>query len=198
MTVLRLTPAQVKANQVKREAERLRKSCTPEGYNNGFWTEHTACGSDGKPIVIDNRPKPSASFQHHFDQVKSVVAEYMNGTKARSFGIVLPWPPTVNHNSVPTTSGGRTLTEAHRYFRFLVARMVFDAKLPKLYGRLRVYIVAHPPDNRPRDLDNLIKPTLDALQRAGAIENDKNIDDLHIVRSTVEGAGFVDVRVTEI
>jgi crossover junction endodeoxyribonuclease RusA len=54
---------------------------------------------------------------------------------------------------------------------------------------LAVHITACPPDNRRRDLDNLLKATLDAMQHAGLYDDDSQIDSLKITRGPVEKPG---------
>lgn len=49
-------------------------------------------------------------------------------------------------------------------------------------ARLRVVVEAYVPDNRRRDLDNVFKASLDALQSAGVYDDDGQIDDLRIIR----------------
>ena len=49
-------------------------------------------------------------------------------------------------------------------------------------GKLSVAILASPPDNKRRDLDNLLKSLLDALQHAGVYKDDNQIDQLQIAR----------------
>jgi crossover junction endodeoxyribonuclease RusA len=56
---------------------------------------------------------------------------------------------------------------------------------------------AFPPDRRRRDLDNLAKPTLDALEHAGVYEDDSQIDLLIIRRQDVVHGGRLEVSVTE-
>lgn len=160
------------------------------------------CGNCGAPEGQPHLPEcimaapvaPSAAFREAFGKAKDVVAEYMAGDRARRFVLSLPVPQSVNMNTHPTANGGRVLTDSHRAWRSMVALKVFDAKLPKLYGHLRVYIRINAPQ---MDIDNAVKPTLDALQRAGAIENDKHVDDLHIVRSTLIPLGTLDIEVGE-
>jgi Holliday junction resolvase RusA-like endonuclease len=52
-------------------------------------------------------------------------------------------------------------------------------------GRLGVTILLHPPDYRDRDIDNLVKPMLDALEKAGVYENDSQVDAIAVVRGSV-------------
>jgi crossover junction endodeoxyribonuclease RusA len=56
---------------------------------------------------------------------------------------------------------------------------------------------AFPPDRRRRDLDNLAKPTLDALEHAGVYEDDSQIDLLIIRRRDVVDGGRLEASVTE-
>ncbi|NBW20709.1 MAG: RusA family crossover junction endodeoxyribonuclease [Caulobacteraceae bacterium] len=65
----------------------------------------------------------------------------------------------------------------------------------KAAGSVRVVIEAFPPDRRKRDLDNILKSLLDALTHAGVWEDDSQIEDLRIYRSTI--AGMVKVRIYE-
>lgn len=50
--------------------------------------------------------------------------------------------------------------------------------------RLKVDIIAYPPDKRRRDLDNLLKAPQDSLQHAGVFHDDSQIADLRIRRGT--------------
>ena len=56
---------------------------------------------------------------------------------------------------------------------------------------------AFPPDRRRRDLDNLQKPTLDALQHAGIYEDDSQIDLLVTQRCEVVPGGRLEIRLDE-
>ena len=55
-------------------------------------------------------------------------------------------------------------------------------------ARLTVAVVAYPPDRRARDLDNILKAALDALQHARAYEDDSQIDRLIVDRGEVRKA----------
>jgi crossover junction endodeoxyribonuclease RusA len=116
------------------------------------------------------------------------LAEALPGTpKPRKrdavFGLVLPWPPTVNHAYRPGEAfGHRFLTDEQKSFRRTVAQIMMVAKAKPLHGRLALSIVAVPPDNRRRDLSNLIKAVEDALQHAGLFADDEQIDHIELSR----------------
>lgn len=108
----------------------------------------------------------------------------------------LPWPPSVNR--MWRNVGPRTLlSRKGRDYRTAALAYVLDQRVPrqKLKNRLSVEIIAYPPDRRARDLDNLLKGILDALQCCEVIENDSCIDWLSIERGPVGRSGKVLVRV---
>lgn len=110
--------------------------------------------------------------------------------------ILLPWPPTGNHYKRPR---GRTwyLTAQAKAFHRDALEAVREAGNPQFgKARLKVRITAHPPDKRRRDIDNLLKVTLDSLQRVGVYADDCQIDDLRIVRRGPREGGYVVVEIT--
>lgn len=111
--------------------------------------------------------------------------------------LTLPWPPTVNsYYRNGNRPGFRYLTNEAKAFRTHVSLIVGLERARKvLTARLRVVVVANPPDRRERDLDNLHKGLLDALQHAGVYERDSQIDDLRIVRGPVVKGGQVVVSI---
>jgi len=64
-------------------------------------------------------------------------------------------------------------------------------------GRLAVAIEVFPPDQRRRDLDNLLKAIGDSLQHGGAFPDDSQIVWLLIEKAQVVPNGKVMVRITE-
>ena len=105
--------------------------------------------------------------------------------------IVLPWPPSVN-GYWRSVNGRNILSKKGRIYKQAAARAVLAAGANKhLPGRLRVKLVAHPPNNARRDLDNLAKGLLDAMQAAGVYLDDSQIDELTITRAGIEKGGVV-------
>ena len=115
--------------------------------------------------------------------------------------LVLPWPPSENHyrRNVTVNGSSRTLiSKRGREFQALVCDRVRQQGSPKIGGRLAVCIYAMPPDRRRRDLDNVLKATLDSLQRAHVIRDDGDIDDLRIYRGDRIDGGRLVVEIREI
>ena len=127
--------------------------------------------------------------------------------------IVLPWPPSVNRYYRSISKGklaGRVLvSQEGRTYRQEVAVMLDRRRLPMIRDRMRISIEAFPPDRRRRDLDNLLKASLDALVFGvpiaflllfvyvfgGAIEDDSLIDDLRIRRGEVREGGELRIHI---
>jgi crossover junction endodeoxyribonuclease RusA len=104
--------------------------------------------------------------------------------------VTLPFPPSVNTywRMVQVNGKPRMLISARgRAYAATVARWVQD-QAPGLrfthFERLGLHMTVHAPDKRARDLDNLLKASLDALQKAGVFESDSQIDRLFIERGS--------------
>jgi Holliday junction resolvase RusA-like endonuclease len=92
----------------------------------------------------------------------------------------LPYPPSVNHYW--RRVGARTLiSRGGRAFRSAVCSLLAANGIRPLEGPLAIDIRIHPPDRRRRDIDNVQKALLDAMQHGGAY-----LDDSQIVRLTIE------------
>lgn len=101
----------------------------------------------------------------------------------------LPWPPSTNRiwRNVVVAGKPRTLLSADgRAYRALVAKHCLLARANKgITSRVRVDVVAEAPDRRARDLDNILKATLDALTHAGVWQDDSQIDRLQVERGPI-------------
>lgn len=97
---------------------------------------------------------------------------------------MMPWPPTVNHYYTIRSSRKMLSREGRAYKH--TAAMPCDEPFTT---SVSVSIVLSPPDNRKRDIDNCVKPILDALQFAGVFEDDNIVDRLSVVRSEMSFEG---------
>ena len=108
--------------------------------------------------------------------------------------LTVPWPPTVN--TYWRHVGHQTLiSHEGRVYRVTVGRILMAERVPTYRGPLDVCLAAAPPDRRRRDLDNLPKALLDALQRGGLYEDDSQIDRLLIQRCEPTPGGSIVVTV---
>lgn len=109
--------------------------------------------------------------------------------------LTLPWPPTTNH--LHTVVRGRKILSAKgREYRGAVLAACLEQSAPRLgQARVRVSVIAYPPDRRRRDLDNLHKGILDALTFACIFDDDSQIDELSIIRAYPEAPGRVLVTI---
>jgi crossover junction endodeoxyribonuclease RusA len=94
--------------------------------------------------------------------------------------LALPYPPS--NNRYYRHGQGRTYLSAEgRAYRMevLASRPRFGWPVK---GSVSVVIEVTPSKGKGQDLDNVCKAILDGLQFANIIENDRDIDDLRIVR----------------
>lgn len=116
---------------------------------------------------------------------------------AQALVLILPWPPTIN--TYWRRVGNRTILSK-------VARDFRAAALSELHGvqrfapehRLRVHLFLNPPTRQAFDVDNRAKGPLDALQHAGVIPDDSQVDFLSIERGPVIKKGRLTVTIETI
>jgi crossover junction endodeoxyribonuclease RusA len=106
----------------------------------------------------------------------------------------LPYPPSINHYW--RRVGARTLISREgRRFRQRVIAVLVGRRVEPLIGPLAVEVDVYPPDNRRRDLDNVQKSLLDALQHGGAYLDDGQIVHLATARREPMAGGKTVVRI---
>jgi Holliday junction resolvase RusA-like endonuclease len=106
----------------------------------------------------------------------------------------LPYPPSVNHYW--RRVGSRTLiSRGGRAFRRAVCMILASQEVRPLQGDLNVEVVVFPPDNRRRDVDNVQKALLDALEHGGMYSDDNQIVKLAIEKGQVVEGGKTLVRI---
>jgi crossover junction endodeoxyribonuclease RusA len=113
----------------------------------------------------------------------------------RSYKLLLPLPPTINHY-YGSRGYQRFLSKAGNAFRQEVLTAWIKAHGRPLDGALRLKVTLHARDARRWDLDNRVKALQDAMQAAGVFANDWQINDLHVVRGEIvrpNGGCVVDI-----
>lgn len=121
----------------------------------------------------------------------------LRGERCQCISLLLPWPPQVNHYYT-VFRGRKILSAAAREYHKEVAAYCMTEQVGHVAGQLKVQIVALQCDKRARDIDNLIKPILDSLQKAGVFENDSHVHDLSIKRQRDPEIMAVMVNVSEL
>ena len=110
--------------------------------------------------------------------------------EAHDLTITLPLPPSANHHWRMVLIGKSPrmlLSSEGRKYRVAVAAIV-AREWPlwsPLTGPLRVTVTIAYRDKRRIDLDNRLKPLLDALTEAKVWGDDSQVDDLRVVRGPV-------------
>jgi crossover junction endodeoxyribonuclease RusA len=107
--------------------------------------------------------------------------------------LTIPFPPSVN-TYWGFKGSQRFLTSRAKVFKSAVAAE-FMRSGHEGFGdaRLAVTIKLYPPDRRVRDIDNVVKSTLDALCQAGVFADDGQIDMLHVTREQVIKFGAAEI-----
>ncbi|MEO2033522.1 MAG: RusA family crossover junction endodeoxyribonuclease [Planctomycetaceae bacterium] len=109
----------------------------------------------------------------------------------------LPYPPSINHYW--RRVGSRTLISREgRRFRRNVMAILAAMDVEPLTGPLVVEVEVFPPDNRRRDIDNVQKALLDALEHGGAYDDDSQIMKLTIQKRETVAGGRTLVKIREL
>ena len=108
----------------------------------------------------------------------------------------LPYPPSVNHYW--RRVGARTLiSRGGRAFRQSVCSILAASDIQPCAGALEVRIDLFPPDRRRRDVDNIQKALLDALEHGGAYFDDNQIVHLDTWKHEPVPGGKAVVRISQ-
>lgn len=131
---------------------------------------------------------------------------------------ILPWPVSVNsytrHAILPIKGKTPYIAKSGRSYklcdgfisRFLTqdaidfrnAAIAAIGLVKPMFGAIAAEIIAYPPNRLRRDLDNLLKSTLDAMQNAGVFRDDTQIRRLSIEWGPRKPGGAIEVRLTPI
>lgn len=101
---------------------------------------------------------------------------------SEQYVLVLPYPPSVNNYWSTTCIGGKIkrphiyIKERGRLYREEVIKIIREKDLELMANvPLSVTIVITPPDNRTRDIDNILKSLFDSLSHARFWEDDRYV-----------------------
>lgn len=119
--------------------------------------------------------------------------------------IEIPYPPSVNHywgrrgiKKGKAFMAMQYLTAKAKTFRAEIVAAIAECGMQRELGALHLMIDQRPPDRRKRDIDNIVKPIMDALEHAGAYENDNQVARLSVVRGPVEPQGTCYIKIERI
>lgn len=120
----------------------------------------------------------------------------MEAVSQRAGPFELPYPPSVNHYWRRVGRATLISREGRRFRKAVCSALAArPGRNPPLAGRLAVFVTVCPPDRRRRDLDNVQKALLDALEHGGVYRDDAQIDLLVVERGPVTPGGKSLVRV---
>ena len=111
--------------------------------------------------------------------------------------LTLPWPPSVNRYWRMNNTRMIISWAGRAYRKAVVDQVLLQARGKKTKGKVRVIIEAWRPDNRRRDLDNLLKAVLDSMGHAGLYVDDSLIADLRIYWAPDIG-GMLKIKIEEL
>jgi crossover junction endodeoxyribonuclease RusA len=119
----------------------------------------------------------------------------MNGTTL--FNLSLPYPPSAN--AIWRAVGGRViLSEKGRLYRCQIAFDVMSqlGRFRSISGPLSLAVEVMPPDRRRRDIDNVLKATLDGLTHAKVWGDDSQVKRIEIEMHEPTKGGRLNITIT--
>lgn len=105
--------------------------------------------------------------------------------------VMIPVPPSLNH-AYANRKGGRKKTDEYRAWQFEAILRIKSQRPERIHGPVIVDISI--PKQR-GDIDNRIKPTLDALVMAKVIDDDRHVEEVRA--RWVYGAAVCRVSIKE-
>jgi len=108
--------------------------------------------------------------------------------------LILPYPPSVNHYW-RHCRGRFYVSRAGKLYQSAVCACV--GSVEPFTGDLAIAVIARPPDARRRDLDNLLKATLDALTAARVWVDDNQVKRIELRWGSKIKGGQLEIGIEE-
>jgi len=111
-----------------------------------------------------------------------------------SFSVEIPVPPSVNVAFRNVPGKGRVQTREYRAWHQHAA-LVIKTKVPQA-SRVGgpFYIAINLPHHTPGDIDNRIKGIVDALVKCNRVDDDRNMEELHVRRRHIGEYALIHVK----
>ena len=107
--------------------------------------------------------------------------------------VSLPWPPSTNALWRYTKRG---VYRTAQYMAYIAECQVLHMhRGPPFDAPVSMQIIAHPPDKRIRDLDNLSKSLCDVAVKLNLLEDDHWIHELHMCWAEKISKGKIDMTI---
>jgi len=110
----------------------------------------------------------------------------------------LPYPPSINNYYNRTLNGVFLKKKVKNYIDSTV--LLLKNKIAGSFGNKRVRVELHvrQPDNRRRDIDNILKCTLDIIQKLKVYEDDSQIVALLVMKKKMRDDSKIEVIVGDL
>lgn len=151
--------------------------------------------------VAWSKPKSTTAKKRNTDPKPLTPSFLIEGKQLETFGPellsceILIVPPSVNHYWIKGRNNTNRLSQRALHFIEVLKRFI-----PAIHyqGQVKVIIEYSPPDNKIRDIDNILKPCLDALAKGQLIEDDSQVYQLSVKKMPVIKGGKLFIQVEKI
>lgn len=135
-------------------------------------------GKGRKPVRVESRLAPTGSFSLDCDQ----------RAECDRVEIDLSYPPATNNLYFNAPGKGRVKTERYAGWLDESGWRIAAQRPGRIVGPFATEITVTRPDNRRRDLDNMLKPILDCLVKHRVIPDD-SLGQRHTIQWANDGDG---------
>lgn len=115
----------------------------------------------------------------------------------QEFFFTAPYPPSVNHYWL-TRGRYKFLSDKARAFATNVAKLLPAQTTFFGTSLVSLEIAVYPPDKRKRDIDNILKPILDALAKAGVYTDDSQVHKILIYKCEPCKNGKIEIKIKKL